>query len=182
MDQPIHKSEGWRKFPILKNQQLFYRAYLPPLIHPAITTRGPSVDVNQFCKTLKPATEKLRINRILADAGYDSEGNHRYARQCHHIDTIIPAKHGRPTTKLPSTPYRRQMRTDFNQELYGQRWQVETIFSMIKRNYGSALRGRHYWSQCRDMLLLVLTHNIAIILPVKELFYRAYLTPLIHPL
>jgi len=139
----------------------------------AITTRGPSVDVNQFCKTLKPATEKLRINRILADAGYDSEGNHRYARQCHHIDTIIPAKHGRPTAKLPSTPYRRQMRTDFNQELYGQRWQVETIFSMIKRNYGSALCGRHYWSQCRDMLLLVLTHNIAIILPVKELFYRA---------
>ena len=36
------------------------------------------------------------------------------------------------------------MRTDFNKEIYGQRWQVETVFSMIKRNYGSALRARNY--------------------------------------
>ncbi len=144
----------------------------------AITARGPSVDVNQFCKTLEPATEKVRMDRVLADAGYDSESNHRYARQGHQIDTIIPAKHGRPTPKLPSTPYRREMRTHFNQKCYGQRWQVETVFSMIKRNYGSALRGQHYWSQCRDMLLLVLTHNIAIILLGNELFYRAGQTPL----
>jgi hypothetical protein len=139
----------------------------------AITTRGPSVDVDQFCKTLKPAAERVRIDCALADAGYDSEANHRYARQCYHIQTIIPAKHGRPTTKLPSRPYRREMRTDFNQELYGQRWQVETANSMYKRNYGSALRAKGYWSQCREMLLLVLTHNIGIILFLDELFYRA---------
>lgn len=138
-----------------------------------ITTRGPSVDINQFCKTLQPATEKVRMDCVLADAGYDSEANHHYAQQCHHIETIIPAKYGRPTTKLPSSPYRRRMRTHFNRERYGQRWQVETTFSMIKRNYGSALRGKHYWSQCREMLLLALTHNIAIILLLKELFYRA---------
>jgi hypothetical protein len=143
----------------------------------AMTTRGPSVDVNQFCKMLKPATEKVRMDCVLADAGYDSEANHRYARQCHHIETIIPAKLGRPTTKLPSGPYRRRMRTHFDQGRYGQRWQAETAFSMIKRNYGSALRAKHYWSQCREMRLLVLTHNIAIILRLKELFYRACPTP-----
>ena len=69
------------------------------------------------------------------------------------------------------------MRTDLNKETYGQRWQVETVFSMIKRNFGSALRARHYWSQCREMMLLVLTHNIAIIQLMKELFYRAGQTP-----
>ena len=73
------------------------------------------------------------------------------------------------------------MRTDFDKERYGQRWQVETVNSMYKRNYGSALRAKHYWSQCREMLLLVLTHNIAIILRLKELFYRAGLTPLVIP-
>ena len=52
---------------------------------------------------------------------------------------------------------------------------------MIKGNYGSALRAKHYWSQCREMLLLVLTHNIAIILLLKGLFYRAYWTPLKPP-
>ena len=71
------------------------------------------------------------------------------------------------------------MKTDFDEENYGQRWQVETVFSMIKRNFGSAVRAREYWSQCREMMLLVLTHKIAIILLVKELFYRALLTPFI---
>ncbi len=138
----------------------------------AMTTRGPSVDINQFCKPLKPAAERVRIDHLLADAGYDSEANHQYAREIHQIKTTIPPKHGRPTTKLPKTKYRREMRTDFNKEVYGQRWQVETVFSMIKRNFGSALRARHYWSQCREMMLLVLTHNIAIIQLMKELFYR----------
>ena len=73
------------------------------------------------------------------------------------------------------------MRTDFKHEVYGQRWQVETVFSMIKRNYGSALRARNEESQAREMLLLVLTHNIAIIQLVKELFYRAGQTPLLLP-
>ncbi|MCJ7691990.1 MAG: IS5 family transposase [Sedimentisphaerales bacterium] len=145
------------------------------LILSAIATRGPSVDINQFCKTVKPATERVRIEHILADAGYDSEANHQYARDVHHIKTTIPPKHGRPTTKLPKTKYRREMRTNFDKEKYGRRWQVETVFSMIKRNFGSALRAKRYWSQCREMMLMVLTHNLAVILFVKELFYRASL-------
>ncbi|MCD6174681.1 MAG: transposase [Planctomycetes bacterium] len=48
------------------------------------------------------------------------------------------------------------MRTDFDTENYGQRWQVETVFSIIKRNFGRALKARRYWSHCREMLLLVL--------------------------
>ena len=151
------------------------------LILSAITIRGPSPDINQFCKTLRLCMEKFRIKHLLADAGYDSEANHQYARDVHQIKTTIPARHGRPTTKLPKTKYRREMRTDFDKDTYGQRWQVETVFSMIKRNFGSALRARYYWSQCREMMLLALTHNIAIIKLVKELFYRAFLTPLFFP-
>ena len=69
------------------------------------------------------------------------------------------------------------MRTEFDKETYGQRWQVETVFSMIKRNFGETVNARTYWAQCREMMLLVLTHNIAVILLVKELFYRASLSP-----
>ena len=87
-------------------------------------------------------TTIVRIQHLLADAGYDSEANHQYARDVHHIKTTIPAKHGRRTHKLPKTKYRREMRTDFDTENHGQRWQVETVFSMIKRNFGSALRAR----------------------------------------
>ena len=42
----------------------------------------------------------------------------------------------------------------------GQRWQAETVFSMIKRNSGDAVNATGYWCQCRAMHLLVVTHNI----------------------
>ena len=34
---------------------------------------------------------------------------------------------------------------------------------MIKRRLGSALRARSYWSQCREIILRVITHNVMIV-------------------
>ena len=135
------------------------------LILSAVAPRGPSVDVNQFIKTLKPAVTSYNIDCILADAGYDSEANHRYARDKCKIKSTIPAKSGRPqlTPKPFKGKYREIMRTEFDKETYGQRWQVETVFSMIKRNFGDTIYARKYWAQCRELLLLVLTHNIAVV-------------------
>jgi len=140
-----------------------------------LAVRGPGVDVNQFEKILTPAAAKYAIDHILADAGYDSESNHRFARDRLHITSIIPPKHGRPTLgpKPLKGKYRELMRTRFDKKTYGQRWQAETVMSMIKRNQGDCLRAKTYWSQNREMMLKVLTHNIGIILFVKELFYRA---------
>lgn len=36
------------------------------------------------------------------------------------------------------------MKRRFDKKKYGQRWQVETVNSMIKRRLGSALRARNY--------------------------------------
>ena len=113
---------------------------------------------------LGSAAEKVRIDQLLADASYDSEANHQYAREVHLIESIIPAKHGRPSQKPFKGKYRRLMRQEFGGEIYGQHWQVETVFSMIKSNQGDALRLRTYCSQNREIMLKVLTHNIAIIL------------------
>ena len=33
---------------------------------------------------------------------------------------------------------------------------------MLKRNLGSWVRGQSYWSQCRELLLMVITHNVMI--------------------
>ena len=109
---------------------------------------------------------------ILADAGYDSEGNHAYARDEHGVRTIIPPKHGRPTTKPATGRYRRLMQTRFDSPTYKQRSQVETVMSMIKRRQASHVKGRSYWSQQRDLRLMALTHNI-MILWHSNLFYRA---------
>ncbi len=134
------------------------------LILGVLTGRGPKPDVSQFRATLDQALRRVKLQWLVADAGYDSEANHVYARDGCAIRTIIPARIGRPTNKPPTGRYRRLMTQRFNKTRYGQRWQVETVFSMIKRQLGDALRARRYWSQCREMMLLVLTHNIMLIL------------------
>lgn len=60
------------------------------------------------------------------------------------IETMIPPMLGRPTTPSAAGCYRWLMSERFDIIRYGQRWQVETVFSMIKRNLGSALRSRTY--------------------------------------
>jgi hypothetical protein len=101
---------------------------------------------------------------MAADAGYDSEANHRYAKQFKDIETIIPPKIGKPTDKLPKGKYRRKLKLHWDSKSYGQRWQAETVFSMIKRNLADVLSSKQYWSQLREVLLLAITHNLLIIL------------------
>jgi len=145
-----------------------------------LLTRGPTPDVHQLQRTLRPALARVRIDTLTADAGYDSEANHVFAREGCGIETIIPPKHGRPTPNLPTGYYRRLMATDFDHVRYGQRWQVETVNSMLKRLLGSALRARTFWNQQREMFLMVLTLNIMLLAAlILKLFYGAFLTPLI---
>ena len=86
------------------------------------------------------------------------------------------ARHARPTKggKPPSGRYRRQMsrrlRTQRGRRESGdtQRWQVETVMSMIKRNLGEELSGQTNHSRNRQKRLLVVVHNCMILLLVWE--------------
>jgi len=106
----------------------------------------------------------VRWDRLLADAGYDGELNHRFCREVLGMrSTIIalnPRNRGR---KWPMTPYRRQMKHRVNRQGYGQRWQIESSFSRNKRLLGSCLRARSEIAQERECLLRVLTHNLMIL-------------------
>ena len=138
--------------------------------------RGPRPDVDELVPLLTDAVRSMLIDCLAADAGYDSESNHRFARERCGVRTLIPAKHGRPTKKPASGRYRRLMQTRFDVDAYHDRPQVETVISKIKRRQGAHVRGINYWSQCRDLRLKVLTHNIMILLQIK-VFYRAVPTP-----
>jgi hypothetical protein len=135
------------------------------LILAAIVGRGPRPDIDRFVPLLDATMESARPKNMLADAGYDSEGNHEYARLHHGVRSFMPAKHGRPTTKPLSGRFRRQMKQRLNKRYgqYGQRWQAETGFSMIKRCLTDTIQGRTYWSQCREVWLLVITYNILLL-------------------
>lgn len=134
------------------------------LVLAGVPERGPYPDVVHFEKAVTEAEKNVHSKTLTADAGYDSEKSHTFAREKYNIRTIIPPKVGRRTDKLPSGKWRKIMATRFNKILYGQRWQVETVNSMLKRNLGSFLRARSYWAQCREMMLRLFVHNVMIVM------------------
>lgn len=136
------------------------------LILAAWTTTGAGADHPHFESVLFDAWRRSPVVTVVADAGYDSEDAHRLARDDMSVASIIPARAGRPTSKPPPTHYRRLMHDGFadgslNKE-YGQRWQSETVNSMLKRNTGSALRARTPERRECELLLKVVTHNLAL--------------------
>jgi hypothetical protein len=128
----------------------------------ALPARGPRVDTDRFVPLLDATLAAIRIDAALADAGYDSEPNHQYARDRHGVRSFIPAKIGRPTAKPPSGRYRRQMKQRLWKHYgqYGQRWQIECTNSMFKRRLATTVQARSYWGQGRELLLLVLTYQV----------------------
>jgi hypothetical protein len=149
------------------------------LILSAIPGRGPTPDHPHLIDAMLAAAARRRIDTLLGDAGYDGEWVHAFLRDELDIRSIIPPTIGRPTDQPPTGRYRRQMKQYFERpperRRYGQRWQVETVISMIKRRLGETLAAHSYHRQNRAMLLKVVTHNILILLPPSEVFYGARL-------
>ena len=150
----------------------------------AVVSRGPCPDVNRLPLLLLCALTHVTVGTIPADAGYDCERAHAFARDACGVRGVIPAEAGRPSKagKPPTGKYRRLMRRfrrRFRDHRYGQRWQIETVMSMIKRRLGDSVAGRSDASRARDAMLKVLTHNLMLLVGgLAEVFYRACLTPM----
>ena len=138
--------------------------------------QGPRPDVDQLLSLMENMTGQFVPDQLLLDAGYDSEQNHEMLREYLGIESVIPAKIGRPTNKLPKGKWRRLMATNFNDESYGQRWQVETVMHMLKSRLGDALTARTYHARNREMGLMPLAHNLMIVRRIRG-FLQAGLTP-----
>jgi len=131
----------------------------------AIPTLGPRPDTDRLVPLLFPPLSRgVGIACGLFDAGYDSEPNHLFARHGCHVRSVMPARAGRPAKdpgRPPSGRWRRVMRR-YRDCRYGQRWQVETAISMIKRRQGGYVLNRSNDARFREMSLKVLTHNVMI--------------------
>jgi len=147
----------------------------------AVPGVGPRPDVDELERLLGRISRHPRLDRMVLDAGYDSEANHGLLRDYHGVCSIIPPRLGRPSRsgKPPAGKYRRLMKQRFNWTAYHQRSQAETVISMIKRNLGDWVRGLTYWSRCRELQLKVITHNIMIL--YFRVFYRASVKPFPRP-
>lgn len=140
----------------------------------ATASTGAGSDCPHFEPVLFHAWRRAAVKTVVADAGFDSEKNHRLARLDMSVRTIIPPEIGRRSKdgKPPSGYYRRHMRRRFNRKadkaVYGQRWQSETVHSMVKRNMGVALRAKTHDRREREMLLRAVVHNLMLGCKIKE--------------
>jgi len=140
----------------------------------AVVTRGPGHDAGQFPEATRSAQRRCPIDTLLGDAAYDAEHLHAQAREGLKIRSTVFPVYRRGSTgrgKTPGGKYRRQMVRRFRKKpkgsrskrVYGQRWQVESGFSRLKRLLGSALRARRWIAQKREIVLRVITHNLMLL-------------------
>ncbi len=175
LKNPLYVTTTYTRFPKL-NLIADCSSHLILACHPS---RGPSPDGPDLPRLLKRLAPGMKLDQLLADAGYDAEHHHEHLRETLGIRSLIPPTRGRPTSKRPTGKWRRLMKRLFKnveRTNYGQRWQVESVFSMIKRNLGDAVHARSYHAQCRELLLKAVTHNVMVAW-LRKVFYRAYLSP-----
>jgi transposase len=134
-------------------------------------TRGPSQDASHLQPAVRDATRNHPIDTLLGDAAYDSEDNHAIPRTRLGVRSTVIALNRRGSRKWPQTKFRRQMVRRFRKKpkgsrhrrVYGQRWQIESVFSRNKRRLGSDLRAVLWKNQKKELQMQVIVHNLMLI-------------------
>ena len=128
---------------------------------------GPSGDFGDLVPLATAAHAALPFERLVADAGYDSEANHRFCRERLGADSLIPAKKRRSVRVVATTPYRQEMvrrlgepGDEGSRRAYRQRWKAETVMSVVKRRWGEALSARLDDTQRTQALLRGVVYNL----------------------
>lgn len=128
---------------------------------------GPSGDFGDLVPLAAAAHAVLPFEQLIADAGYDSEANHRFCREDLGADSLIPAKKRRSAKVVATTPYRQEMvrrlgepGDEVSRRTYRQRWKAETVMSVAKRRWGEALSARLDVTQRAQALLRGLVYNL----------------------
>jgi len=80
--------------------------------------------------------------RLYGDAGYDADWIHAYCREEHGVEAIIKPATCRSDGTLGGTYRSKMTKTKLKRSGYGNRWQIESFFSGLKRTTGSALSAR----------------------------------------
>ena len=139
----------------------------PQMVVAQRVRRGPCGDFSDLVPLSGSAFRVLPFDLLLADAGYDSEANHRFCREELNVESLIPAKKRRSVRVVATTPYRSLMVQALGspgdrakRRLYGQRWKAETLVSVVKRRWGEALAARLEAMQQLQALLRGLVYNL----------------------
>ena len=112
---------------------------------------GPRNDHIDFERVMK----NIRCKYVVADKGYDSRSNRYFVL--------------RKMKAYPHIPYRKTSGINyekagiplkFDKRIYHQRSKVETVFSVIKRKYGSFVLSKSFETQKKELLTRLIAYNI----------------------
>jgi len=113
---------------------------------------GPRNDNLDFKKVMK----NIQCKYVVADKGYDSRSNRLFV-----LNNL---------KAYPHIPYRKYSGVTYtnngtkkvicNDKIYHQRSKVETVFSVIKRKYGSFVLSKSFETQKRELLMRLIAYNI----------------------
>ena len=102
----------------------------------------------------KYLVKDLSVKKVIADKGYDSRKNRQFVINRLKAIPIIPVRRYRNYFGRIKTAKK------IDGSCYPQRSKVETVFSVIKRKYGSVLRTRSFVMQKMEVISKLIAYNI----------------------
>ena len=117
----------------------------------------------------------LDFDWLVADKAYDSEENHEAVYDAGK-DSLISLKNANQPIYKTKGVHRKKAKREFEFGLYTQREITESIFSSLKRKYGSKLRARKFKTQKIELLCKILAFNIerAVRVIIEMIIYWRY--------
>jgi hypothetical protein len=116
--------------------------------------KGPRNDNKDFMPLLKG----IKTNLVCADKGYDAGKHHEYVIRVLNAKSCIKVRNF--VSKNNRNTIRKRVANNFDEKTYHQRSKVETIFSSIKRKYGSCLKARTFAAQQKEVLCKLIAYNV----------------------
>lgn len=105
-------------------------------------------------KFVRELIKDLKIKYLIADKGYDSKQTRRFVINKLKAIPVIPC-----IWHANFYGYLHQKKK-ISGENYHQRSKIETVFSVIKRRYGSVLRNRSYATQQVELISKLIAYNL----------------------
>jgi len=117
-----------------------------------------SHDIKHFPKLFSQMLDVVAMNVMVLDKGYDSEPIHKMIRD-ENVLSMIPVRDRDGMISRTTGRYRKSMRREFDESLYHQRNKCETVFSVIKRKFGSEIKSYNDTMKTKELLYRVLAYN-----------------------
>ena len=138
-----------------------------------------SHDTRHFPRLFSQMVAITPMSVMVLDRGYDAEPVHQMIRD-ENIISVIPARIKSHLISRTRGRYRKMMRRDFDETTYHQRNKCETIFSVIKRRFGSEIKSYDDSMKEKELLYRVLAYNCHRMCMISCLIWMISREPIKH--